>query len=255
MTEPLILFHPEYLTDYPTAGVECPARADAVWRSLQPHYEAREPVPAEERHILRVHTPYHLENVKQEGLAVLRTALLAAGGALLAASEAIAGRPVFAIIRPPGHHASPDHYWGFCFFNNIAVALADLLEDKRVSSAFILDFDLHFGDGTMNYFQGDDRIHVFNPPPTSSRDQYVDSIKESLESAGPRDIYAVSAGFDLGENDWGGLLTQDDYARIGELVKDAAQTHSNGRRFALLEGGYNIYDLGANAAAFCKGFF
>jgi acetoin utilization deacetylase AcuC-like enzyme len=174
---------------------------------------------------------------------------------LLAAREAINGRPVFAIIRPPGHHASPDHYWGFCFFNNMAVAVADLMQDNRVSSAFILDFDLHYGDGTMNYFQKDDRVMVFNPPSTSSREQYVDSIKETLDSAGPRDIYAVSAGFDLGENDWGGLLTETDYARIGELVKNAAQTHSNGRRFALLEGGYNIYDLGPNAAAFCKGFF
>lgn len=255
MTEPFIVFHPDYLTDYPTAGVECPARAEAVWRTLKSHYPVLEPQPADERDILRVHTPFHMENVKREGRTVFQTAFLSAGGALLAAREAMTGRPGFAVVRPPGHHASPNHYWGFCFFNNMAVALASLLEDKRASSVFVLDFDLHYGDGTVNYFQADDRVYVFNPPSTSSRQQYVDSVLGALESAGPRHVYAVSAGFDLGENDWGGLLTEADYTRIGELVKQAALTHSEGRRFALLEGGYNLDDLGPNAAAFCRGFF
>ena len=62
---------------------------------------------------------------------VFDMAMLAAGGALKAAALACEGQPAFAAIRPPGHHASADSCWGFCFFNNIAIAISGLLEKGR----------------------------------------------------------------------------------------------------------------------------
>jgi len=54
-------------------------------------------------------------------------------------------------------------------------------------------------------------------------------------------------------DDWGGQLTTDDYHTIGKLVREAAGKHCNGRRFAVLEGGYNHSVLGKNAKAFVEG--
>jgi len=62
----------------------------------------------------------------------------------------------FALVRPPGHHAWPERASGFCFFNNIAIAVQKLVnEGKRV---FILDIDSHHGDGTQHVFYESNRV-------------------------------------------------------------------------------------------------
>ncbi|MEW5722623.1 MAG: histone deacetylase family protein [Thermodesulfobacteriota bacterium] len=255
MAEPVIVFHPRYLERYPTTHVECPERAGAVYEALSLHYQELRPEPAGLEDLARVHTRRLIAAVEREDLGLYEAARLAAGGALLAAREAVAGRPAFGVIRPPGHHASPDSHWGFCFFNNMAVALAALLFEGRIKTAFVLDFDLHFGDGTVNYFQGRREVTVFNPQVVPDRAKYVASVRRTLSGTAEADLIGVSAGFDLGENDWGALLTAGDYEELGRLVKEAAGRLGQGRRFALLEGGYHIPDLGKNALAFCRGFF
>lgn len=60
-------------------------------------------------------------------------------------------KSIFALCRPPGHHASKDQYGGYCFFNNIAIAAERLLE-KNVKKIFILDIDFHHGNGTQEIF-------------------------------------------------------------------------------------------------------
>ncbi len=88
-----------------------------------------------------------MERVRREG--VYDIAALAAGGAIQTAAIGLT-EPCFGLIRPPGHHASAASSWGFCYFNNMAVALEKLYREKKIGTAFILDFDLHFGDGTVN---------------------------------------------------------------------------------------------------------
>ena len=68
------------------------------------------------------------------------------------------------------------------------------------------------------------------------------------------DIFVASAGFDQGIDDWGHLLLPENYTRIGELMKQYSEKICNGRRYALLEGGYNHSVLGMNVDAFCQGF-
>jgi hypothetical protein len=89
----------------------------------------------------------HIEYVRQEGLYDI--AALAAGGAIQAARLGLE-TPTFGAIRPPGHHASRDSCWGFCYFNNMAVALLTLKDEGLIETATILDFDLHYGDGNVN---------------------------------------------------------------------------------------------------------
>lgn len=254
MNKPVVIYHPRFLEDYPTVQVECPDRIKVIYSELGRDYEIINPAPAQTADILKVHTQSLLDSVRREGDDVFEVALLAAGGAIKAAEEAVAGRPAFGLIRPPGHHASPDHYWGFCFFNNMAVSLAALLDRGAVNTALVLDFDLHFGDGTDNYFEGEDRVTVFNPGVVGARQDYMAEVHKTLAEIDSIDIIGVSAGFDIGEFDWGGLLTTSDFGEIGRLVRSTAERLCNGRRFALLEGGYYLPELGKNAAEFCSMF-
>lgn len=71
------------------------------------------PDPASEADILRAHSRNHHDSIKRDPV-LYELAALAAGGAIMAAEKAYDGVPAFAVIRPPGHHASADSCWGFC---------------------------------------------------------------------------------------------------------------------------------------------
>ena len=68
------------------------------------------------------------------------------------------------------------------------------------------------------------------------------------------DIFAASAGFDQGIDDWGHLLYPEDYTELGRLMKEYSQKICSGRRYAILEGGYNHQIIGSNVDSFCRGF-
>jgi len=109
-------------------------------------YEIIKPEPASEEDILRAHTERHVKHIKSDKN-LHYIASLAAGGAIKTAEIAYNNKEAaFGVIRPPGHHASADSCWGFCFFNNMSIALLKLIAEKKIESAFILDFDLHTGD-------------------------------------------------------------------------------------------------------------
>jgi acetoin utilization deacetylase AcuC-like enzyme len=165
---------------------------------------------------------------------------------------AFKGQPTFGLIRPPGHHASPHSCWGFCYFNNIAIAIKKLLSEEKIKSALILDFDLHYGDGTSNTFSGSPSVSYFHPEGTR-REGFLEEVKRSLQTEKPYDIIAISAGFDRHEEDWGGLLKTEDYFTIGKWAKEASLEHCQGRRFGVLEGGYNHSVLGRNVKSFLQG--
>ncbi|MFP3867111.1 MAG: histone deacetylase family protein [Desulfobacteraceae bacterium] len=246
-----LIYHEKYLTDYPTASVEQPARVEAMYASLSPHYPVLTPEPAPETELLLVHNPDLIERVKNNG-PLYEVASLAAGGAILAAELACQGEPAFAAIRPPGHHASPCSHWGFCFFNNVAIAIEHLRNQRVIERALILDIDLHFGDGTVNIFKERLGVKVINIT-GKTRDQYLKEAEAILSDIQAFDLVAVSAGFDTYQKDWGGLLRTEDYRLIGQWVKEVALAVCQGRRFAVLEGGYFLPDLGKNALAFVQG--
>jgi acetoin utilization deacetylase AcuC-like enzyme len=245
-----IVYHPRYEAVYDTDPAAAPGRMESVLKEVSPHFELVKPTPATQEDVLLVHSEEHLSDVERAGLAY-EIALLAAGGAIKASEIALAGEPAFGLIRPPGHHASPESCWGFCFFNNMAISVAKLLTEGRIGRAAILDIDLHFGDGTANTFEDVPEVVYFHPK-GMDRGQFVKAISEFLAKA-RADIVAVSAGFDRHEDDWGCLLATEDYRTIGHLVKQFAEKECGGRRYGVLEGGYNHDVLGANVRALLEG--
>jgi acetoin utilization deacetylase AcuC-like enzyme len=251
MQEFKVIYHPAYEEDYPTASVETPERVRVIREELKGNFEFVAPTAATEEDILLVHTRPLLHEVKQDPL-LFQVASLAVGGAIQAAQTAYEGIPSFGLIRPPGHHASPGSHWGFCFFNNMAIAVERLLSEGKLRRVLILDIDLHFGDGTYNCFQGRGDVVVANVQ-EEERNSFLAKVAEVLESTLPYDLIAVSAGFDRYRLDWGGTLEMNDYRTIGEMVTEKAATACSGRRFAVLEGGYYLPDLGENVRCLVEG--
>lgn len=245
-----IVYHPRYEEVYSSDPAAKPGRMEAILHEVSPHFEMVKPESASLDDIRLVHSDEHIQYVKRLGL-TYEVALLSVGGAIKAAELAVDDEPSFGLIRPPGHHASPDNCWGFCFFNNLAISLARLRKGKKINKVIVLDIDLHFGDGTDNIFQNVPEVTYFHPE-SYQRHTFVDSISQFMTKS-TADIVAVSAGFDRHEHDWGGLLTTEDYGTIGRLVKETAERVCHGRRYAVLEGGYNHSVLGKNVKALLNG--
>lgn len=246
-----VIFHERFYEVYVSDPAAAAGRMEAIVEALGKDFEFLTPHPASEKDLALVHTPGHIERIKRLR-DLYEIALLSAGGAAMAAELAWNGEPAFGLIRPPGHHASPDSCWGFCYFNNIAIAVKKLMKEAGVKKALILDFDLHFGDGTANAFAAIPDVVYFHPE-GSDRKQFIERIQKRLEKAEGFDILSVSAGFDRHVQNWGGLLTTEDYRAIGSLIKTYSEKFCQGRRFGVLEGGYNHAVLGQNVRAFLEG--
>ncbi len=109
-------------------------------------------------------------------------ALKAAGAAISAVEASLSGsaRRGFALVRPPGHHATPDRGMGFCLFNNVAAAAMYAIE-QGVERVAIVDWDVHHGNGTQDIFYASDKVLFCSVhqypfyPGTGSRDERGDS--------------------------------------------------------------------------------
>jgi acetoin utilization deacetylase AcuC-like enzyme len=88
----------------------------------------------------------------------------------------------------------------------------------------------------------------------TTEEEYLTIIEEAMEYTHNCDIIVGSAGFDQGINDWGKLLRPEAYNKIGELMKTFSIKHCEGRRYALLEGGYNYIEMAKAVKNFCEGF-
>lgn len=242
-----VYFHEDFYRVYTHDPAAAPGRMEAIVRAIGDHVTLCGFPPAAEEDLRRVHPQSHIDAIRRDGLYDI--AALAAGGAIAAAENGME-EPSFALIRPPGHHASAGSCWGFCFFNNMAVSLHRLRSSGRVKRAFILDFDLHFGDGSVNILGSEPWVDILNPE-SDSRSVYLEQVQRVLDAA-TADVIAVSAGFDNHLEDWGGLLTTADYRTMGAWVHQAARRNGGGC-YGILEGGYKHSVLGSNALAFLEG--
>ncbi|MFO8083743.1 MAG: histone deacetylase family protein [Desulfobacterales bacterium] len=242
-----VVFHKDFYKVYTSDPASAYGRMEAVVNIIEEEAEFVIAEPATEEQIKAVHSSSHIESVKNRQLYDISA--LAAGGAIQAARIGLT-EPAFALIRPPGHHASAESSWGFCYFNNMAIALEALKKENQISSAYVLDIDLHFGDGTVNTLSKKDYVKVYNVE-ARDRKHYLLEIARQMDNCNV-DVIGISAGFDNHMEDWGGVLSTDDYEEIGRLVR-AAANRSGGGCFGVLEGGYNHKVLGYNALALMRG--
>jgi len=242
-----VIYHKDFNQSYCSDPAAAPGRIEAVVKAIRDRVNFIDAIPAKKEDIAAVHTPYHIERVNSDG--IYQIAALAAGGAIQAAEIGLQ-EPCFALIRPPGHHASAGSAWGFCYFNNMAIALEKLRRGNQIKTAFVLDIDLHFGDGTVNILEGSGYVSIYNPS-ASHPEEYLKNVESRLFSE-KVDIIGVSAGFDNHAEDWGGLLSTADYKEIGRMVRQASNKNGGGC-FAILEGGYNHSVLGQNTMSFIEG--
>ena len=242
-----VVFHEDFYSVYTMDPAAAAGRMEAIVETIEPHVEFVTAQPAYRQHIAAVHSERHIQQVENEGLHEI--AALAAGGAIQAARIGLS-EPCFGLIRPPGHHASATSCWGFCYFNNMAIALETLKREQAIETACVLDIDLHFGDGTVNILRRRSWATVINVE-ASSRSRFLQQVQTAMQEC-TADIIGISAGFDNHHDDWGGLLHTEDYAEIGYRVKEAAG-RTGGGCFAVLEGGYNHAVLGQSVLALLNG--
>jgi len=242
-----VVFHEKFFDVYTGDPAAAAGRMEAIVQTLEPHVELVPAKPAVRQYIAAVHSEMHIQHVENQGLYDI--AALAAGGAIQAAEIGLV-EPCFGLIRPPGHHASAASAWGFCFFNNMAVALETLRRQNKIKRACVLDIDLHYGDGTVNILGMRSWVDVINAE-AIARNRYLKEVAEAMENC-RADLIGISAGFDNHVEDWGGLLFTEDYQEIGRRVRTAADRNGGGC-FAILEGGYNHEVLGRNVMALIKG--
>ena len=246
---------------YHIEGPERVRKAAEILRSKG--YEFLEPKPASEEDLLKVHDTDYVWNVKKSLVDdpdtpaydnIFEFARLSAGGALLAAR--VGG---FSLMRPPGHHAGKNgaalgaYTRGFCYFNNLAVAVKHL---NKVT--LILDIDGHHGNGSQEIFLGDEKVTYvslhrhpnypgtgavseknclnFPLPPDCGDELHAKTLDEALSSLDTDkfELVAVSAGFDTHMGDLASLgLTEKGYSEIGKRIGAL-----NKPTFFVLEGGY-----------------
>jgi acetoin utilization deacetylase AcuC-like enzyme len=246
-----VVYHKKYRTVYSSDPASALGRMESIYKELQGLFEFVKPEPASEEDLRLVHGTAHINYIKRHDV-LYEVTLLAVGGAIKASELAMQGEPAFGLIRPPGHHASRDSCWGFCFFNNMAISIERLRQTKEITKALIVDIDLHYGDGTANIFNGNPQVTYFHIE-GRNRETYLDDLVKCLTTQKDCDIIAVSAGFDRHEQDWGGLLKTEDYQTIGKMIKEFSEEVCQGRRYAVLEGGYNHTVLGKNVKSLLEG--
>ncbi|KAH7339503.1 Arginase/deacetylase [Rhizoctonia solani] len=191
---------------------------------------------------------------------------------------------VFALTRPPGHHAGPAVCGGYCFFNNVAIAAKCLQSRVTNAKVAILDIDYHHGNGTQDMFYQDPSVlyvslHAegdypyftgtaeevgdgpgagFNlniplPQHTTGNMEYITALRQGLSRVsqfGPQWLL-VSLGVDTYKDDplCHFKLTTECYHQIGREIGSL-----NLPTLFAMEGGYHIDTLGANVGGVLLGF-
>ena len=204
-----------------------------------------------------------------------KAARIAVGAGITAADYIMDEKDIssaFALVRPPGHHASANKGMGFCIYNNIAITAKYLQEHHGLERILIVDYDVHHGNGTQDIFYNDGSVFYFSVhqhplypgtgspieigqgagegstlnvelAPGANDESLIGAVKKKLLPAMKKfnpEFVLVSSGFDGHKDDQlGGLsYTSEGYRSVAAILKNLANTYADGRIVFMLEGGY-----------------
>ncbi|HEX3392824.1 MAG TPA: histone deacetylase [Solirubrobacteraceae bacterium] len=311
MTSPLYFHHPICMEHDPSAHVpahpDTPERLVVLERELRERdwlgFERRQAPAADEHELELVHDAALICTIRElcesgggpidadtyVGELSYRAALHAAGGACAAVRELLSGqtRLAFAGVRPSGHHAEPGRAMGFCLFNNVAVAAALAIAELGAARVFVLDWDVHHGNGTAEAFRrrsdvlfasihqsplypgtgllsdagsGAGKGYTINlpVPPGSEEDLWLALIEHVIvpaASAFDPDLVLVSAGFDAHREDplASVRLETESFAEMARHMRALAE-RVGAPIGVVLEGGYAPTALATSAIAALEAF-
>jgi acetoin utilization deacetylase AcuC-like enzyme len=264
MSAPVVVHSPEYEVDigphvFPTAKYAL-VRRQLVTEGWLRDDEVRAPEAPSDDDLLRVHTPAYLDDLRHlrwthrtqvSELPITREIvaayILGAGGTTTAAREALsAGTAVH--IGGGFHHAFADHAEGFCYINDLAVAIRTLQHEGRLQRAAVVDVDVHQGNGTAHLFENDPDVFTLSihqewnypsPKMRSTRDvglpdgvgddEYLAALQQALEFvwAFAPELVLIQAGADPYRDDQlGGLaLTMPGLERRDRAILEGCERH------------------------------
>jgi acetoin utilization deacetylase AcuC-like enzyme len=302
----LYFSHPACLEHDPGEGLpghpERPERLRAIEAALEARdwlgWERREAPAASEEELLLVHPREHVEGIRElcrsgggaidvdtyAGAASYEAALRSAGAACAMTRALVGGeaRVGFSAGRPPGHHAEPSRAMGFCLFDNVAIAAALAIAELGLERVFVLDWDVHHGNGTAEVFRRRDDVlfaslhqggifpgtgaredvgsgpgegFTLNLPvgAGSDEDVWLSLLEREALPAAARfepQLVLISAGFDAHRDDPLAecRLESSSFGRMASLVGAAAADWS-APGGAVLEGGYDLPALAESVLA------
>jgi len=214
-----------------------------------------------------------------------QAAIYAAGGVITATEAVMDGEvgSAFALVRPPGHHATSLRAMGFCLFNNVAIAARYALDKYKLERILIIDFDVHHGNGTQETFYDDPQVlylstheYPFYPgsggieetgigagkgttvniplPAGCGDNEYLQVFEQIVIPAARRfnpGLILVSAGYDTHWADGLALMQVSviGFAQMVKTIKGLADELCSGHLAFTLEGGYNLTALSASVKA------
>jgi len=280
----MIFIYTEKFLNYKEEGhPEGPERLKAIVDYLRKKgiKEFVEPIPCTEEDLKLVHTEDLINSVKNNDFfdsdtpnlpGIYEYAALSVGAAIMAAEFSAEGKNAFSLSRPPGHHAGRNTLGGFCYFNNMAVAVKKLLSTgKKVS---VLDLDGHHGNGTEEILRNFENViyvsihqypaypgtgsvsfgNCYNFPvyPNSTSKKYMEKFYQAIEiikKFNP-DILGISLGFDAHMDDplLEMPLSESEYYFMGKEIGKLGINF-----FIILEGGYNTQTIGKTCYCFISG--
>jgi len=257
---------------------------------LMEKLEQLSPRAATEADLLRFHTRAYVDRIRELsagaggdageftpfGPGSYEIALLSAGGCLAAVDAVVAGKVknVYALVRPPGHHAEADRGRGFCIFANVALAAMHARAAHGLKRIAVVDWDVHHGNGTERAFWSDPSVLAISlhqdryyPPETGAVGDVGDGegrgynlnvplppgsgsgayraafdrvVLPALRAFRP-EILFVASGFDAGATDPLGrmLLHSEVYREMTRDLVRVADEHCKGRLVLCHEGGYS----------------